>query len=335
MMAFPLRLSLSVAGHVASHKLRGRKRFPMVLMLEPTFRCNLACAGCGRIREDKAMGGRMLSLGECLSAVEESGAPVVSIAGGEPLLHPQIREIVRGIVDRKRFVYMCTNGIALEHSLKLFEPSPYLSIVFHLDGFMDTHDRITGQRGVFDKAVAGIKAAKSAGFQVRTNTTVFKGADPQEMLRFFSLLRDLGVDGMMVAPAFSYEEVDADIFLTREEVPAIFGPIYEQSRRFPFYHTPAYLEFLAGRRTLRCTPWSTPTRNPKGWKRPCYLLTDGYCDSFQQLMEETPWDSYGVGRDPRCTNCMVHSGFEASAIEAASRSAVDLWQMARWSLSGA
>ena len=334
-MAFPLLLSLSMARHVTGNRLRGRRRFPMVLMLEPTFRCNLSCAGCGRIREDRAIGSRMLSLEECLSAVDEAGAPVVSIAGGEPLLHPQIGEIVKGIVDRKRFVYMCTNGIALERALELFEPSPYLSIVFHLDGLANVHDRITGRKGVFDIAVAGIRAAKQAGFQVRTNTTVFKGARPEEMLSLFSLLTDLGVDGMMVAPAFSYEEVDADIFLTRDEVPAVFGPIYEQSRRFPFYHTPVYLEFLAGRRSLRCTPWSTPTRNPKGWKKPCYLLTDGYCESFQQLMEETPWEKYGAGRDPRCTNCMVHSGFEASAIEAASRSAADLWNMARWSLGGA
>jgi hopanoid biosynthesis associated radical SAM protein HpnH len=334
-MAFPLRLSLSMAGYVASKKLRGQKRFPMVLMLEPTFRCNLSCAGCGRIREDKAMGGRMLTVDECLSAVEESGAPVVSIAGGEPLLHPQIGEIVREIVDRKRFVYMCTNGIALARAIELFRPSPYLSIVFHLDGLANLHDRITGRTGVFDTVVAGIQVAKRAGFQVRTNTTVFKGADPQEILKLFTLLTDLGVDGMMVAPAFSYEEVDADIFLTREEVPSVFGPIYQQARRFPFYHTPVYLEFLAGKRQLKCTPWSTPTRNPKGWKKPCYLLTDGYCSSFQELMEDTRWDDYGVGRDPRCTNCMVHSGFEASAIEAASRSVADLWQMARWSLSGA
>ncbi len=334
-MAFPLRLSLSVGSYVAANKLRGRRRFPMVLMLEPTFRCNLSCAGCGRIKEDKAMGGRMLSLEECLSAVEETRAPVVSIAGGEPLLHPQIGEIVKGIVERKRFVYMCTNGIALKRGLELFEPNPYLSIVFHLDGFADLHDRITGRSGVFDAVIDGIRAAKQAGFQVRTNTTVFKGADPQQMLKLFSMLTDLGVDGMMVAPAFSYEEVDADIFLRREEVPALFDPLYRQSRRFPFYHSPVYLEFLAGKRELQCTPWSTVTRNPKGWKRPCYLLTDGYCRSFQQLMEDTVWEKYGVGRDPRCTNCMVHSGFEASAIEAGTSSVAGLWHMTRWSLFGA
>jgi len=330
-----LRLSFSMARYVVSNRLSGRKRFPLVLMLEPTFRCNLSCAGCGRIREDAAMGGRMLSLEECLSAVEESGAPVVSIAGGEPLLHPQIGDIVRGIVERRRFVYMCTNGIALERCLSLLEPNPYLSIVFHLDGLAETHDRITGRPGVFDTVLSGIEAAKRAGFQVRTNTTVFKGVDPQEMVKLFDLLTRMGVDGMMVAPAFSYEEVDADIFLSREEVPAIFEPILRHAGRFPFYHTSVYLEFLAGRRQLQCVPWSTPTRNPKGWKQPCYLLTDGYCGSFRELMEETPWERYGVGRDPRCANCMVHSGFEASAMEVATSSPLEMLRMARWSLLGA
>ncbi len=329
-----MRLSLSMARYVASQRFQGRRRFPMVLMLEPTFRCNLSCSGCGRIREDRAIGSRMLTVEECLSAVEEVGAPVVSIAGGEPLLHPEIGEIVRGIVDRKRFVYLCTNGLAVERSLPALKPSPYLSLVFHLDGLPETHDRIAGRQGVFDTAVAALKAAKQAGFQIRTNTTVFKGADPEEMLGFFRLLERLGVDGMMVAPAFSYEAVDADIFLSREEVSTVFEPIYRESGRLPFYHTPTYLEFLAGKRSLRCTPWSTPTRNPSGWKKPCYLLTDGYCKSFRQLMEETPWEKYGAGRDPRCTDCMVHSGFEASAIDESIKSLPELWRTVRWSFAG-
>ena len=328
-MAFPWQLSLSIARYVAANKLRGRRRFPLVLMLEPTLRCNLACAGCGRIREDRAIGSRMLSVHECLAAVEESGAPVVSIAGGEPLLHPEIGRIVAGIVGRGRFVYLCTNGIALRESLPKFSPNPRLSFVFHVDGLAPTHDGIAGRRGVFDMAIAGIEAAKKAGFQVRTNTTVFKGTDPKELLSLFDLLSHLGVDGMMVAPAFGYEDVEADIFLSRAEVPGIFRPIYERRRCYRIYHSSAYLEFLAGRRALRCAPWSTPTRNPRGWKTPCYLITDGYCESFRELMEETEWEKYGAGNDPRCENCMVHSGFEASAIGEATKSLPDLWHTLR------
>jgi len=334
-MAFPLGLSLSIGAYIARKKLQGRKRFPLVLMLEPTFRCNLTCAGCGRIREDRAIGSRMLSVEECLAAVEEAGAPVVSIAGGEPLLHPRIADIVEGILARKRFVYLCTNGIALQKSLGLFRPNPRFSFVFHLDGMAATHDRIVERTGVFDTAIAGIKAAKQAGFQVRTNTTFYKGSDPSEMVELFDLLMRLGVDGMMVAPAFSYQVVDASIFLSREEAKSFFQPIYEQRRRFPFHHSPIYLEFLAGRRNLKCAPWSTPTRNPKGWKKPCYLLTDGYWDSFEQLMQETPWEKYGVGNDPRCANCMVHSGFEVSAVEAVGKSLPDLLRAASWALMGA
>ena len=334
-MAFPLRLSLSTAAHIARNRLQGRKRFPLVLMLEPTFRCNLTCAGCGRIREDKAIGSRMLTVEECLQAVEETGSPVVSIAGGEPLLHPDIGKIVEEILRRRRYVYLCTNGLALEKSLPRFKPSPFLSLVFHLDGLAPTHDRIAGRDGVFDVAVGAIKAAREAGFQVKTNTTFYRGTQPAELLDLFAMLTSLGVNGMMVAPGFSYEAVDADIFLTKAEVPAVFEPVYEQRARFPFYHTPIYLEFLAGKRQLRCTPWSTPTRNPRGWKKPCYLLTDGYCDSYGALLQETPWENYGAGADARCANCMVHSGFEASAIDVVGRSLPDLWRAACWSIAGA
>jgi hopanoid biosynthesis associated radical SAM protein HpnH len=329
-MIYPWQLALSLTRYVALSRLQGRKRFPLVLMLEPTFRCNLACAGCGRIWENKEIGGRMLSVEECLAAVDEAGSPVVCVTGGEPLLHPEIKEIVDGLVARKRFTFLATNGIEAEESLPKFEPSPYFSFVFHLDGLAETHDRNAGRRGVFDTAIAGIKAAKQAGFQVRTNTTIYKRFDWNEIRELFVLLSRLEIDGMMVAPAFSYEKVDADIFLSRNEVVSTFQPICEHREQFRFYNTPIYLEFLAGKRTLQCTPWSTPTRNPKGWKKPCYLITDGYCTSFAELLQETPWEKYGVGNDPRCANCMVHSGFEASAIDEVGKSLPDLWHMLKW-----
>jgi hopanoid biosynthesis associated radical SAM protein HpnH len=331
-MIFPWQLSLSMARHIARQKLQGRARFPLVLMLEPTLRCNLACAGCGRIREARETGNQELDAQDCLAAVDEAGTPVVSLTGGEPLLHPEVEDIVGGILARRRFIYFCTNGLRLEESLGRFRPSPYFSFVVHLDGLAATHDGITGREGVFDTAVSAIGAAKAAGFQVRTNTTVYKGTRWDELRALFELLSRLRVDGMMLTPAFSYEQVDADIFLTRDESAATFAPLQEVRERFRFYNTPIYLDFLAGRRSLQCTPWSTPTRNPRGWKRPCYLLNDGYCASFRELMEETPWKSYGVGRDPRCANCMVHCGFEASAIDEVGRSPADLWRMIRWNL---
>lgn len=331
-MIFPWQLSLSLGQHIAGNRVRGRKRFPLVLMLEPTFRCNLACAGCGRIREAREADSRDLTAAECLAAVEEAGAPAVSLTGGEPLLHRQIGEIVEGIIARRRFVYFCSNGLQMAESLDRFRPSPYLSYVVHLDGLAPTHDRITGRNGTFEAALGAIRAAKAAGYQVRTNTTVYRGTSWEELEALFTRLTAIGIDGMMVTPAFSYEAVEADIFLTRGESAAAFRSLDEQRGRFRFYNTPIYLDFLAGRRTLTCRPWSTPTRNPRGWKRPCYLLNDGYCRSFQELMETTPWERYGVGNDPRCADCMVHSGFEAGSIDAAAGSVRDLWRLIRWNL---
>ena len=325
-MGFSRQLSLSLGKYLITNKLRGIKRFPLVLMLEPLFRCNLACAGCGRIREYKDILDETLSLEDCLAAVDDAGAPVVSITGGEPLLLPNIDQIVKEIIAKKRFVNLCTNGVLLESSLHKFEPSPNISFVLHLDGLAEAHDQAAGQEGVFDTVIAAMKAAKQAGFQVLVNTTIYKGRELKEIEQLFVLLSEIPVDGIMVAPAFGYEEVDADVFLTRSEAIAAFQPIYEQRRRFPFYNTPIYLEHLAGKRELPCTPWSTITRNPKGWKRPCYLITDGHCDSFQELMNETPWETYGVGNDPRCEHCMVHCGFEASAVDVMMRNPVSLWR---------
>lgn len=329
-MIFPLRLCLSLTRHIALNGLQGRRRYPLVLMLEPLFHCNLSCAGCGRVREAREIGFRMLTAEDCLAAAREAGAPVVSVTGGEPLLHPEIGEIVRGLEGQRRFINLCTNGILLERSLHKFKPSPYLGFVVHLDGLAEKHDRIVGRQGVFEQAVASIQAAKRAGFQVRTNTTVFKGTDPREVRELFELLDGLGVDGMMVAPGFSYEAVEEGLFLARSEVESLFSRLNQDAGRFRFYNTPVYRQFLAGQRGLQCTPWSTPTRNPKGWKSPCYLITDGYNNSFEALMNETPWERYGVGRDPRCANCMVHSGFEASAVEATLKSWQDIVRTVRW-----
>lgn len=329
-MVFPWKLTARLTWYLLKNKLARRKRFPWVLMLEPTFRCNLSCAGCGRIREYSDILDQMMTVEECLGAVAEAGAPVVSITGGEPLLHPHIGEIVNGILARKRFVYLCTNGVALKESLPRLRPDPYFTFVLHLDGLARTHDRIAGREGIFHTAIEGIKAAKKAGFGVRTNTTILKGTDISEVEGLFTLLSELKVDGIMVAPAFSYQAVVGDVFLSRDEMHNLFRPLYKLRGRFRFYNTPLYLEFLAGKRELQCTPWSSPTINPRGWKQPCYLITDGHVGSFAELMKDTPWERYGVGNDPRCANCMVHCGFEASAIEDIGKSWGGLWETVRW-----
>lgn len=331
-MGFSRQLSMSLTKYLLGNKIRGVKRFPLVLMLEPLFRCNLSCAGCGRIREYKDILDETLSLEDCLAAVDDAGAPVVSITGGEPLLLPEIDQIVEQIIAKKRFVHLCTNGVLLKDSLRKFKPSPYISFVLHLDGLAETHDQAAGQDGVFDTAIEAMKAAKRAGFQVLVNTTIYKGRELKEIERLFVLLSEIPVNGIMVAPAFGYEEVDADVFLTRSEAIAAFQPIYEQRHRFPFYNTPIYLEHLAGKRALPCSPWSTVTRNPKGWKKPCYLITDGHCQSFRELMEETAWEKYGVGNDPRCAHCMVHCGFEASAVAEVMSNLPSLWRTMKWNI---
>jgi hopanoid biosynthesis associated radical SAM protein HpnH len=329
-MGFSPQLSLSLTGYLLKNKLRRRRRFPLVLMLEPLFRCNLACAGCGRIREYRDILDQMLSVEQCLAAVDESGAPVVSITGGEPLLHPDIDRIVAGITARKRFVHLCTNGLLLEPSLDKFRPSPHLSFVLHMDSLAEAHDQFAGRQGVFDTALAGMRAAKRAGFQVRTNTTIYRETNLKELEELFRLLAAVPIDGLMVSPAFSYETVGGDVFLSRREIVERFRPIYDMRKRFTFYNTPLYLEFLAGQRELACCPWSTPTRNPKGWKRPCYLITDEHCQSFRELMEETNWEKYGEGKDPRCRHCMVHCGFEASAVEEVGKSITSLCRTLKW-----
>ena len=331
-MAFSRQLLWALTRYTIGNKIRGRERFPFVLMLEPTLRCNLACAGCGRIRELKDSPRHSLSMAECLSAVDESGAPIVSVTGGEPLLHPDIVPIVDQILARGRGVTLCTNGLLLESSLDSFQPGPYLSFVVHLDGLAGTHDHYAGREGVFATAMDAIAAAKRRGFRVMVNTTLYKDTDVAETVQLLELLAEMPVDGILVAPAFGFEGVDADLFLTRSEAIARFGPIYDLRHRIPFGNTPLYLEFLAGKREMACIPWSTPTRNPRGWRQPCYLLADNYCPSFQALMEQTRWGAYGAGNDPRCAHCMVHSGHDAAAMGEALRSLPALWRLLKWAV---
>jgi hopanoid biosynthesis associated radical SAM protein HpnH len=331
-MGFSRELSTSLGKYIALKKISGKKRFPLVLMLEPSFKCNLACSGCGRIREYRDILDQSMSREECLESVEEAGAPIVSITGGEPLIHPQIEQIVNGIIARKKFVNLCTNGLLLKESLKKFKPSPYLNFVLHLDNLAETHDRFAGRQGVFDCAIEAMKAAKASGFHVLINTTIYKTTQMAEITRLFDMLKMLPVNGIMVAPAFNYEAVNNHVFMTREESITKFRALDALRRQYPFYNTPMYLDFLSGRRRLKCSPWSTPTRNPKGWKRPCYLLTDDHVKTYNELFEETDWSKYGVDNNPRCTNCMVHCGFEGSSLDKSMRDPGAFRQIVTWSL---
>lgn len=331
-MAFPPQLMLHLGRYLMAKKIAREERFPLVLMLEPTHRCNLACAACGRIREYRATLEQTLSVDECLASAVEADAPVVAVSGGEPLLHPGIGDIVAGLVSQGRFVYLCTNGLRMQASLEQFTPSSHFSFNVHLDGLAETHNRLAGRAGTFERALDGIEAAKRAGFRVCTNTTVYKTTGPDEIVQLVSCLMDRGVDGVLMSPGFSYEAVGDDLFLTRRQIHQTFQAILANLKKARFYNTPPYLAFLKGERELPCSPWGNPTRTPQGWKQPCYLLTDGYRSSFRQLMEETDWERYGPGRDPRCANCKVHSGFEASAVLAMSRSA-ELFRAMAWSVT--
>jgi len=316
-VAITLRQGLMVGGYVMRQRLVGRRQFPLVLMLEPLFRCNLECSGCGKIQYPEDVLKQRLSVQECVEAVEESGVPVASIAGGEPLIHPEMPEIVRQYAKRRKFIYLCTNAILLERRLKEFTPSPYLTFSIHLDGLEGTHDHAVCRDGVFKQAVGGIKAAKRAGFRVTTNTTIFEGANPQEFRRMFDFLTDeLEVDGMMISPGYAYQKApDQEHFLRRERTKVLFRQLLDNPNpRWRFNHSSFFLEFLKGERNYQCTPWGNPTRNVFGWQKPCYLMADGYAKTFKELLETTDWDRYGTGRDPRCADCMVHCGYEPTAV---------------------
>jgi hopanoid biosynthesis associated radical SAM protein HpnH len=292
-------------------------------MLEPLFRCNLACAGCGKIDYPDEILNQRLSVAECLAAVDECGAPVVSIAGGEPLLHKEIDAIVAGIVARRKFVYLCTNALLLQKRLGLFRPSPYFVWSVHLDGDREMHDRSVCEDGVYERAVAAIRAAKARGFRVNINCTLFNDADPERVARFFDQTAGLGIDGITVSPGYAYERApDQAHFLTRERTKQLFREVFRRgrgARAWSFSQSSLFLDFLAGNQEYHCTPWGNPTRNVFGWQRPCYLLGEGYARTFRELMDETDWDRYGTGNYEKCADCMVHSGYEASAVQDAVR----------------
>lgn len=318
-MAIHLQQALTVGKYLITQRLKGRKRFPLVLMLEPLFRCNLACPGCGKIQHPKEILKQHLTPEKCFAAVEECGAPIVAIPGGEPLLHPQIDKIAQGLVDRKKFVYLCTNGLLLGKSLHKFKPSPYLTFNVHLDGLQEQHDKCVDRKGVFDIAVQAIRAAKAQGFRVVTNTTIFEGADPKEMQEFFDFLTNLGIDAMTVSPGYSYEKApDQDHFLKREQTRALFreilAPYKAGKKNWNFNHNPLFLDFLTGEKDYECTPWGSPSYSIFGWQKPCYLLGEGYYDTFSELLEKTDWSQYGrASGNPKCADCMVHCGYEPTA----------------------
>ena len=322
-MTIPLLQKARVGAYIVRQELAGRQRYPLVLMLEPLFRCNLACAGCGKIDYPDEILNQRLSVAECLAAVDECGAPVVSIAGGEPLLHKEIDAVVDGIVARRKFVYLCTNALLMQKKLGLFRPSPYFCWSVHLDGDRETHDRSVCEDGVYERAIAAIRVAKARGFRVSINCTLFNNADPARVARFFDHVDELGVDGITVSPGYSYERApDQTHFLTRERTKRLFREIFRRGRggrAWAFSQSSLFLDFLAGNREYRCTPWGNPTRNVFGWQRPCYLLGEGYARSFRELMEETDWDAYGTGNYEKCADCMVHSGYEATAVRDAVR----------------
>lgn len=311
-----------------------RKRFPLVLMLEPLHACNLTCTGCGRIREYEDTITTKLELEQCLAAIDECRAPVVSICGGEPLMYKPIGRLVEGAIRRKRHIYLCTNGMFVEARLHEFRPHKRFFFNVHLDGLRETHDLAVERDGVFDEAIAGIRAAKAAGHMVCTNTTVYRETDMREVEALFEYLRQFDVDGHMLSPAYGYLAVESrEIFLTREDIQEKFKDVDSLFRRFRMNTTPLYAEFLKGQRDMPCTAWGNPTYNTRGWKGPCYLITDAHWDSFEELMSETPWDRYGRGNDDRCEHCMVHCGYEPSAALGVNSRLADSLRMLRWALS--
>ena len=336
-MPVPISQMWTVATYVLKQKIAGRKRYPFVLMLEPLFRCNLACAGCGKIQYPAHILKTELSPEDCFKAVDECGTPMVSIPGGEPLMHPQIDKIVEGLVARKKYIYLCTNALLLKEKLNLFKPSKYLTFSVHMDGQREHHDFSVCREGGYDLAVEGIKEALKRGFRVTTNTTLFDGADPNSVRAFFDEMMELGVEGMMLSPGYSYDKApDQKHFLGRARTRRLFRSILANRKKsWQFNQSPLFLEFLMGKQQYACTPWGMPTYNVFGWQKPCYLLQDGYADSFQELMAATEWQNYGTeSGNPKCANCMVHSGYEASAVDHTFSGLRGLWATARATFSG-
>jgi hopanoid biosynthesis associated radical SAM protein HpnH len=326
----------TVATYVLKQKLQGRKRYPFVLMLEPLFRCNLACAGCGKIQYPAHILKTDLSPEECFKAVDECGTPMVSIPGGEPLMHPEIDKIVEGLVTRKKYIYLCTNALLLKEKLHLFKPSKYLTFSVHVDGQKEHHDFSVCREGGYELAIEGIREAVKQGFRVTTNTTLFDGADPKSVRAFFDEMMELGVEGMMLSPGYSYDKApDQKHFLGRARTRRLFRAILSNRKKsWQFNQSKLFLEFLMGKRTYACTPWGMPTYNVFGWQKPCYLLQDGYVDTFQELLDSTEWQNYGTeSGNPKCANCMVHSGYEASAVDHTFSGLRGLWATVKAELS--
>ncbi len=339
-MRFPLSLTANMVGYMAKKMLAGPKRFPLVLMLEPLHACNLTCTGCGRIREYAQTIKEKLTLQECLDSVDEAGAPIVSICGGEPMIYPEIGPLVKNILKRRKNIYLCTNGMFIKKRLHEFRPDSRFFFNVHLDGLEATHDLAVERAGVFKAAVEGIVAAKKAGFLVCTNTTIYKETNLDEIERLFAYLTKLNVDGFLLAPAYGYSAVHAtnpqgaaEIFMTRDDIRAKFKEAEAKLGKYRLMSSPIYMEFLSGKRELGCTSWGNPTRNVKGWKGPCYLITDAHHKSFNDLMENTHWEDYGPGQDPRCEHCLMHCGFEPTAALGTSAKFGDAYKMLKWQLT--
>jgi len=339
-MRFPLSLTSTMAKYLLKKKLSGEEKFPLVLMLEPLHACNLTCTGCGRIREYVQTIKQKLSVEQCLEAVDECGAPVVSICGGEPMIYNEIEELVAKILERKKHIYLCTNGMFIRKKIAGFKADSRFFFNVHLDGMEASHDKAVEREGVFQEAVEGIKVAKEAGFLVCTNTTIYKDTDMNEIAVLLAYLTELGVDGFMMSPAYGYSAVEEtnptgaeEIFMTREDIHAKFQQAKSLLRKFKLNTSPIYLEFLRGERELKCAAWANPTRNIKGWKGPCYLITDTHHETYQDLVQLTDWDKLGRGNDPRCENCMVHCGFEPAAVLGVNKRLGDTLKMALWQLT--
>ena len=317
-MGIPVRQAVKLGAYMAKQKVRGQKKFPLIVELEPLFDCNLKCVGCGKIQHPANILKQRMPVEQAIGAIEESGAPMVSIAGGEPLMHPQIDEIVRQLVKRRKFVYLCTNAMLLPKHLHKFEPSPYFSWVVHIDGLRERHDASVSKQGVFDAAVAAVKEAKAKGFTVNTNTTFFNTDTPQTVIEVLDYLNDeLGVDQMQISPGYAYEKApDQEHFLGVQETRELFAKAFADGRRrrWRLNHSPLFLDFLEGRAEFECTAWGIPSYSLFGWQRPCYLMGDGYAQTYRELIETTDWEKYGRGKDPRCSNCMAHCGYEPTAV---------------------
>lgn len=320
-LGIPLIQQTKIARYIISKKLSGQKRYPLAMMLEPLFQCNLACAGCGKIDHPKEILQKRMSVEDALRAVDECDAPVVSIPGGEPLIHKEMPQIVQGLIAREKFIYLCTNALLLTKHIDEYTPSPYFTWSVHLDGLKERHDQSVCMEGVFDKAVAAIKLALSRGFRVTINCTLFNNEKPEEIAEFFDFAMSLGIEGITVSPGYSYQHAPRqDVFLGRTESKNLFRDVFrvgkERKSKWVFNQSSMFLDFIAGNQSYQCTPWSNPTYNIFGWQRPCYLLVDeGYANSYKELMEDTAWDKYGVGINPKCDNCMAHCGFEGTAVD--------------------